>query len=92
MELAVSWGHTRPDGRSPFTAMDDAGYTDYTCAAENIYKINTLAVNAQRIVNAWMNSDGHRKNILNPAYDTLSVGVHSDLTTVYAVQMFAGHG
>lgn len=31
---------------------------------------------AAAVMNSWMNSDGHRANILNCAYKTLGVGVH----------------
>ncbi|MBQ6354908.1 hypothetical protein IJJ18_00560 [Candidatus Saccharibacteria bacterium] len=36
-----------------------------------------------RAVAAWMNSEDHRKNILNPNYTKLSVGFYFDPTTKY---------
>ncbi|MFE2933812.1 CAP domain-containing protein [Streptomyces sp. NPDC059278] len=63
--------HTDPDGRSPWDRASKAGVQGL--AGENIARGQA---NAQAVMDAWMNSDGHRANILNCDYKTLGVGVH----------------
>ena len=70
-ECVISFSHTRPDGSSCFTAFTENGVS-YIRAAENIaYGQTTPAA----VVADWMNSPGHRANILDPDLGTLGVGV-----------------
>lgn len=57
-------------------------------------EIDTNREAARRFVDAWMNSEGHRENILNPGHDTISVGVSHDEVSggTYAVQVFCRDG
>lgn len=64
------FSHTGKDGRSPFDRMTDAGYS-FTAAAENIAAGQRTPAG---VVQGWMNSSGHRKNILNCAYTEIGVG------------------
>ena len=64
--------HQSLDGRSPWDRLGDAGYT-YHAAAENIA---AGQITAESVVDAWMNSPGHRANILNPYFRELGVGYH----------------
>ncbi|MCO8270713.1 CAP domain-containing protein [Actinoplanes sp. TRM 88003] len=64
--------HTGSDGSNFVTREVRAGYPKRDAAAENIaygYK------SPQQVVTAWMNSSGHRKNILNCASTEIGVGV-----------------
>jgi uncharacterized protein YkwD len=62
--------HTNPDGLDPFQRAARAGIT--TMRAENIaYGQATPAA----VMTAWMNSPGHRANILDCTLTTLGVGV-----------------
>jgi uncharacterized protein YkwD len=62
--------HTGSDGRSPFQRMRDAGY-NYRRAAENLAAgVKTPA----EVVGLWMDSPGHRANILNCALRETGVG------------------
>ena len=73
-ESLVFFSHTRPDGRDCFSAFDENGVI-YGMAAENIaYGQSTPA----EVVSGWMNSPGHRANILNPGLGSLGVGVEMD--------------
>ncbi|MFD7621104.1 CAP domain-containing protein [Streptomyces sp. NPDC059802] len=63
--------HTDPDGRTPWDRASEAGVPGL--AAENIARGQT---DAQAVMDSWMNSAGHRANILNCDYKTLGVGVH----------------
>ncbi|MEU6679536.1 CAP domain-containing protein [Streptomyces sp. NPDC046853] len=63
--------HTDPDGATPWDRAEKAGISDL--GGENIARGQA---NAQSVMDAWMNSPGHRANILNCDYKTLGVGAH----------------
>ena len=76
------FSHTSPTYGSPFNMMKSFGIT-YRTAGENIAKgYSTPAV----VVNGWMNSSGHRANILNSTYTQIGVGYVS--AGHYCTQMF----
>ncbi len=64
------FSHTSPTYGSPFDMMKKFGIS-YRGAAENIAKGQKTP---QEVVNAWMNSSGHRANILNKSYTHIGVG------------------
>jgi uncharacterized YkwD family protein/spore coat assembly protein SafA len=64
------FSHTSPTYGDPFTMMKNFGIA-YTAAAENIAAGQSTP---QAVVQAWMNSSGHRANILNAAYTEIGVG------------------
>ena len=64
------FSHTSPTYGSPFDMMKKFGIS-YRSAAENIAKGQKTP---QEVVNAWMNSSGHRANILNKSYTHIGVG------------------
>lgn len=59
----------------------------YTSAGENIAAGQT---DCSEVMNDWMNSEGHRDNILNSSYTKLGVGCYNDGNTIYWVQEFIG--
>lgn len=67
--------------------LDYVGFTNYTAWGENIaYGYNT----AQAVVTAWMNSPGHRANILSPNYTQIGVALATDAAgRVFWTQEFA---
>ncbi len=70
-EINQFFSHDRPDGRACFTALDDLNI-NYCTAGENIaYGYSTPA----DVVEGWMNSPGHRKNIMSENFEYLIVGV-----------------
>lgn len=70
VEAKQSFSHTRPNGAKCFTALTDAGVS-YMAAGENLAgKIKT----PERVVEAWMESPGHRKNIMSEKYSQIGVG------------------
>lgn len=83
-ESAQSFSHTRPNGSSFSTALTEAGVS-YRRAGENIaYGQRT----PQQVMNAWMNSSGHRANILNEDFTTIGVGYTVVNGTAYWAQLF----
>jgi uncharacterized protein YkwD len=85
-EISTSWGHNRPDGRSCFTILSDNGVTYSTCG-ENIAAGQE---SGSEVVKTWMDSEGHRANILNPAYTKMGIGVYvsNDEYGYYWAQIF----
>ena len=77
--------HTALDGRSPFDRMSDAGVR-FGTAGENIAQGQRTA---DEVHTAWMNSSGHRMNILNGAYRRLGVGLAECGGRMYWTQVFA---
>jgi len=90
-ESITSFSHTRPDGRPQRTAYEDAGgkYDGYYIGTgENLANGFTSSSSA---VQGWMNSEGHKNNILNSHYTHLGVGVAMDSTgRLYWAQLFYG--
>jgi len=78
------FSHTSPVYGSPFEMIRNFGIT-YRSAGENIAKGQRTP---QAVVNAWMNSSGHRANILNSSFTQIGVGyvAHGN----YWTQMFIG--
>ena len=65
------FSHTSPTYGSPFTMMQSHGIK-FVAAGENIAKGQKTPA---EVMNAWMNSPGHRNNILSPIYTQIGVGV-----------------
>lgn len=64
------FSHTSPTYGTPFDMLKFFGIS-YNNAAENIAQGYSTA---KSVVEGWMRSEGHRKNILNPKYNKLGVG------------------
>ena len=78
------FSHTSPTYGTPFQMIKAFGLS-YRTAGENIaYGQRT----PQAVVNAWMNSSGHRANILNSSYTQIGVGYVAN--GHYWTQMFIG--
>ena len=81
--------HDSPDGMSPFDRMAERGYS-YRAAGENIAYNGGFSDPAAVAVNGWMNSDGHRRNILNTQFTHAGLGVaRSERGTWFFTQVFA---
>ena len=65
------WAHTSPAGVTPWKWLGDSGY-NYNVAGENLAKNYPTS---QATVNAWMNSETHRANILNGTYQEIGFAV-----------------
>lgn len=68
------FAHNSPTYGSPFDMMQSYG-VDYSTAGENIAKGQTTP---EQVVNGWMNSEGHRANILNANFTHIGVGYVED--------------
>lgn len=78
------FAHNNPEGQTPFDRMRQRGIS-FGYAGENL-AINTSVAGAEQ---AFMNSPGHRANILNSHYTQVGIGVrYSRSGSVYVVQEF----
>ncbi|MFF3501938.1 sigma-70 family RNA polymerase sigma factor [Streptomyces sp. NPDC003247] len=66
--------HTNPDGDGPGERITAAGYR-WSTYGENIAMGQQTA---EAVMTSWMNSEGHRANILNCAFEEIGVGIHED--------------
>ena len=85
-ELTELFSHSRPDGRDCFTVLSEYSIGSMA-AGENIAMGQRTP---QEVMNAWMNSKGHRENILNASFDTIGVGCYEENGVYYWVQLFIG--
>ena len=78
------FSHNSPTYGDPFSMMKSFGIS-YRTAGENIAK---GYLSAQSVMKGWMNSSGHRANILNPSFGKIGVGYVNINGTTYWTQMF----
>lgn len=81
-ELVDLYSHTRPDGTSWDTACEAPDKATKYVEGENLV-VGSSAVSPETTVAAWMNSEAHRANILNPDFTRLSVGYYFDSSSQY---------
>jgi uncharacterized protein YkwD len=62
--------HTNPDGEKPWDRFDHAGY-DWSSAGENIAAGSGTAA---RVMEGWLDSDGHCANLMSPDFTEIGVG------------------
>ncbi len=73
-EIELSFSHTRPDGRSFSTVLTENGIS-FQSSGENIAWGQS---SPEEVMNGWMNSSGHRANILNPDFKKIGVGFYQN--------------
>ena len=79
------FSHISPTYGTPFNMMENFGIT-FSSAGENIAMGQKSPA---EVMNSWMNSPGHRANILSPSYSQIGVGLAKSSTGVYYwTQMF----
>lgn len=80
--------HVSPDGLQPWFFVEEAGYK-YKTVGENLAE---GYFSAQTVHEAWMQSEGHRENILSPDFEEIGVAVlefeQNGLRSYIAVQHF----
>ncbi len=84
LETSQRLSHTRPNGKSFSTVLDEYGIK-YTVAGENIaYNYYT----AEEAMEGLMDSKGHKDNILNSRFKYIGVGLYEEDGINYLVQIF----
>ncbi|GEN89472.1 CAP domain-containing protein [Oceanobacillus sp. FSL W8-0428] len=84
MQANNYFDHNSPNYGSPFDMMQSFGI-DYNTAGENIAQGQQ---SPEEVVDAWMNSEGHRENIMNGDFTHIGIGYVEDGN--YWTQMFIG--
>ena len=93
------YDHTDPDGRQPSDRVYAQGVPPHaTTVAENIHWGTGYLGSPREIMRDWMNSPGHRRNILRPEVSHIGVGIGSDAprpghqgpARVYTTNFFGG--
>ena len=87
-DMAVNnyFSHTSPTYGSPFQMLQQYGIR-YKAAGENIAAGQQTA---EAVMRDWMNSSGHRANILNASYTEIGIGYYDENTRPYWTQEFIG--
>jgi uncharacterized protein YkwD len=92
------FSHTSPEGKTLKDRVQEekpASFRTISRAGENIYMGSRfdyavdVKTQARMIVDGWMTSPGHRRNILDPNYSRMGVGVAAKDKMCYATQIFA---
>ena len=85
-ESSELFGHTRPNGKDCYSAFN----VNYNVAGENLIKADVPIATAETLMNSWMESSGHRANILLPEFTSIAIGIYTKDNVVYASQLFIG--
>ncbi len=86
-EIYKDYGHQRPDGRVWYTILDEVSF-DYAYAAENIAYSDGSLSTCVNIMDEWMDSPSHRKNILNEKGRYVGIAALKAGNRTYWVQIF----
>ena len=86
-EISTKFSHTRPDGSSCHTVVEKF---EYRVTGENLIMADNPISEPEILLDTWMNSEGHRANILLPDYTSIAIGLYEKDDVTYAVQIFMG--
>lgn len=87
------FSHVSPEGEGPDDRFGDLYPGTCRAVGENLARVGTVGATnadeiAQRVVTGWMNSEGHRENVLTGRWDSQGIGVYISDGAVYATQNF----
>lgn len=85
-ESSIKFDHTRPNGDICYSVFN----VDYTVAGENLIQADKPIANAENLMKTWMESEGHRANILLPEFTSVAIGIYTKDDVIYASQLFVG--
>ena len=89
-EASQVWSHTRPNGKNWYTVYNDAGVFLIGSSGENLFETvgHSIEDYAALAVEGWMNSPGHRANILNPNFTRIAIAIVEHDNQLTAAQNF----
>lgn len=87
-EIIQNSGHSRPDGSAWHTVFSENNISVSSCG-ENILNMTNMSPVPDVAMTAWLGSQIHHDNIMNPDYSNIGVGVAQDGDSYYLVQVFA---
>ena len=59
-------------------------------SGENLIQADKEIADAKNLVKTWMESEGHRANILLPEFTSVAIGIYTKDNIIYASQLFVG--
>ena len=83
-ELVSTPSHTRPNGTSCFTVLDEYGIDSWSCGENIAYGQSNGTAAAQW----WRNSSGHYKNMTSTEFNKIGIGAYYSGSRWYWVQLF----
>ena len=81
-EIATVNSHVRPNGSKWYTVLSEYGVTDAASGENAAWG----SVSPEEVVTAWMNSEGHRANILDPEARAMGVGYYYNSSSTWGHQ------
>lgn len=81
------FSHTSPSGETPADRVRAVGLT-YWMVGENLFQATNIPDLVPAAVEGWMNSPGHRQNLLQSGYTETGVGIWREDNTYYVTQLF----
>ncbi|MBE9179148.1 CAP domain-containing protein [Oculatella sp. LEGE 06141] len=81
------FAHVSPDGSTPAERVEAAGLL-YWIVGENLFTSTNAPEPAPLAVQGWLDSPGHRENILRSVFSETGIGVWQDGNTYYFTQLF----
>ena len=81
-EIATVNSHVRPNGSKWYTVLGEYGVTDAASGENAAWG----SVSPEEVVTAWMNSEGHRANILDPEARAMGVGYYYNSSSTWGHQ------
>lgn len=86
-ECSNLFSHDRPSGKNWDTVISEV---DYSIAGENLIQSDKPIATAENLVDTWMNSQGHKDNILNEKFTSTALGFFETDSTIYVAEIFLG--
>jgi uncharacterized protein YkwD len=88
MASRVYLSHVSPEGRNPVDRLHQAGVEGFTLAAENAGMTSRADPNRE-ILQGWLHSEDHRRNLYAPPFNTTGVGIARAADgTLYYTQLY----
>lgn len=87
-ELALLWSHTRPDGRSFTTVLEDYGYG--AGAVTELLVYGSGSGDAVQMVSQWLMSETHKEKLLSDGFSTVGIGIYRTNGITYVCCLLVG--
>ena len=88
-EVTRKYSHSRPDGRSYSSVFEELGLSLFASAENIAWRSGNNNISMADFNNAFMNSPGHRDNMLNGNYEIIGIGITRNGDKLYVVELFA---
>lgn len=87
-EACLSWSHTRPDGRSYTTVVEDYDFSCSTLGENLLY--TSGGEDGATLVSKWMGADSNRDNLMYQGFTTIGIGIYEANGYVFIACLLAG--